>query len=200
MFKTALALFACLALLGTAPAFAAPAIGEEAPDFEALDIDGNAVKLSDYRGRHVVLEWTDGMCPCVARHYKTGNMQKLQKHAAANGVVWLTISSSAPGKPGHMSVDEAKARQNDFAAAPTAFILDESGKIGHAFGAKTTPHMFVVDAQGRLAYSGAIDSESDYEIDPSEADNYVLAALEHLAAGEPVAIPETKPYGCGVKY
>lgn len=200
MYKNLIAIFACVLLIGSVPAIAGPAIGDAAPDFEAVDINGDSIKLSDFKGKAVVLEWTSSVCPCVARHYKTGNMQKLQKKTIADGVIWLTIVSAAPGNPGNITAEEAKAVIEQHGASPTTKILDESGEIGKAFGAKTTPHMFVISAEGMLVYSGAIDSDSSYEADPAEAKNYVLAALENLAAGEPVATPETQPYGCGIKY
>ena len=147
-------------LLGfSAPAFAAPEIGKPAPDFTATAIDGTPISLSSYKGKPVVLEWTNHECPFVVKHYGSGNMQKIQKTAVEGGAVWLSIVSSAPGKQGHVTADEAQKIVADSGAIATARILDEKGEIGQMYGAKTTPHMFVIDKDGVLAYAGAIDDD-----------------------------------------
>lgn len=192
------------ALLALAPgaADAAPVVGEPAPDFEGTTATGEPFKLSDHKGDIVVLEWTNHECPFVVKHYETGNMQKIQKMATEeHGVKWVTIVSSAPGRQGHVSGEEAMAIVEEAGAHPTVKLLDESGEIGMAYDAQTTPHMFVIDAEGTLVYAGAIDDNSSPRHDTVEgAQNYVVAALESLKAGEPVATAQTPPYGCSVKY
>ncbi len=184
-----------------APAFAAPEVGKPAPDFTATAIDGSTVTLSAYKGKPVVLEWTNHECPFVAKHYGSGNMQKTQKAAVEGGAVWLSIVSSAPGKEGHVTPEEAKKIVADTGALATARILDEKGEIGKLYGAKTTPHMFVIDKDGTLVYAGAIDDKPSTDPKTVEgAKNYVTAALDDLAAGRPVQTAQTEAYGCGVKY
>lgn len=186
-----------------APAFAAdaPQIGKAAPDFTATAIDGSAVTLSAYKGKTVVLEWTNHECPFVKKHYDSGNMQKIQKAAVDSGIVWLSIVSSAPGKEGHVSAEVAKKLVTDSGAMASARILDEKGDIGHLYAAKTTPHMFVIDKDGILVYMGAIDDKPSTDPATVEgAKNYVTAALEDLAAGRAVQTAQTEAYGCGVKY
>ena len=180
---------------------AAPEIGQAAPDFEATDIEGNPFKLSDHKGEIVVLEWTNAQCPFVVKHYGSGNMQKVQKEATEKGVKWITINSSAEGRQGYVSDEEAAKILEEKGAAPTAKILDPSGEIGKLYDAKTTPHMFVIDAEGNVAYAGAIDSNSSANPDTIEgAENYVTAAIDSLKAGEAVETTTTSPYGCAVKY
>lgn len=172
-----------------------------APAFSMTDIDGKTHALADYQGRVVVLEWTNPDCPFVKKHYGSGNMQSLQKEFTARGVVWLTVNSSAPGKQGHYEPSAWRAMLAEKGASPTAMLLDPEGTAGHAYGAKTTPHLFVINAEGELVYEGAIDDKPSY--DPSEiegARNYVKAALEDVLAGQPVATAATPPYGCSVKY
>lgn len=180
---------------------AALKIGEPAPAFTGTDTAGNEHALSDFLGKVVVLEWTNHDCPYVRKHYNSGNMQEQQRNATADGVVWLSIISSAPGKQGHVSAaqaDELTARRN---AVPTAVLLDESGTIGQAYDARTTPHMYVIDTEGRLAYMGGIDSiASANPADIATATQYVPAALAQVMKGEPVGTPVTRPYGCSVKY
>lgn len=184
-----------------APAIAAPTVGQPAPDFSATDVNGKAVKLSDLKGKIVVLEWTNNECPYVKKHYGSGNMQKTQKEAAAKGVEWITVNSSAPGRQGHVSAEEAKKIMTDAGGAPSAEILDEDGKIGKAYDAKTTPHMFVIDPSGKVVYAGAIDDRrSANPADAKAAKNYVTAALTEAKAGKPVTVASTTPYGCSVKY
>ncbi|MGF1641796.1 MAG: redoxin domain-containing protein [Rhodospirillales bacterium] len=187
--------------LGLAAAAAAPAIGEPAPAFTGIDSNGNSRSLADFRGQTVVLEWTNHDCPFVRKHYGTGNMQALQKQAAADGVVWLSVISSAPGEQGHVSAAEANRIAGQQGAGPTAILLDPEGTIGRAYDARTTPHMYVVDAEGALRYMGGIDDRPTANpADVAGAENHVVAALADVAAGRPVRTPATRPYGCTVKY
>ncbi|NCW26489.1 MAG: thioredoxin family protein [Betaproteobacteria bacterium] len=181
--------------------FAAIEPGEEAPDFTLTDSKGTSHKLSDFRGKFVVLEWLNHECPFVKKHYSGGDMQKLQKEYTAKGVVWLSIISSAPGKQGHRTGPQAEADTKDKNAAPTAVLLDPSGEVGKKYDAKTTPEMFVLDKEGKILYAGAIDSiKSTDSADIAKAENHVRAALDAALAGQPVPTPKTKPYGCSVKY
>lgn len=180
----------------------APVVGGMAPGFTGLTTDGKAISLDDYTGKTVILEWTNHDCPFVDKHYSSGNMQSAQRRATAAGqVVWITIISSAPGEQGHVTAEMANYLTQSMNAAPTAVVLDETGAIGRAFGAKTTPHMFVIDADGLLRYSGAIDSIPAADVsDISRADNYVLDALSALSDGRSVITQQSRPYGCSVKY
>jgi peroxiredoxin len=176
-------------------------IGQPAPPFSGIDSQGRTHQLADYRGRTVILEWTNHDCPYVQKHYDSGNMQALQRAATADGAVWLTVISSAPGKQGHVSARQADALTRQRNAAPGAVILDESGAIGRAYGAKTTPHMYIIDARGTLVYMGGIDDRAS--TDPADipgARNHVRAALDELKTGKPVSQASTRPYGCSVKY
>lgn len=176
-------------------------VGKAAPDFSGVDSNGNKHSLSDFKGKTVVLEWTNHDCPYVKKHYNSGNMQQLQKNATGNGVVWLSIISSKPGKQGHVSGNQANELTQSRNAAPTAVILDESSEIGRLYGAKTTPHMYIIDKTGQLVYMGGIDSiPSSNEDDIADANNYVAAALDAMAAGKPIKDSVTRPYGCSVKY
>jgi len=177
-------------------------VGTLAPEIEATDIHGNAFKLSDHKGKIVVLEWTNSQCPYVVKHYDSGNMQKIQKQARAlEGVEWISINSSAKGKQGHTDAAKAQKIIEAQGASPTTLLIDESGTIGKTYGARTTPHMYVIDAEGKVAYAGAIDSNSSPRQSAiAGAENYVLAAVTNLKAGEAVATPQTQPYGCSVKY
>jgi len=200
--KKLLATLALFALVSS-PALAAegPVIGQPAPAFTATDSNGKTVSLADQKGKTVVLEWTNDGCPFVQKHYESGNMQSLQKAAAADGVVWFSVISSAAGKQGHVDGEGANKLTADRNAAPTAVLLDESGVVGKAYGAKTTPHMFIIDKDGILAYRGAIDSiPSPDKADVEKAEKYVANALADLKAGRPVATADTQAYGCGVKY
>jgi len=188
-------------LLVAFQAQAATKVGTPAPDFELVDTNGNSHKLSDFAGKVVVLEWTNHDCPFVRKHYDSENMQTLQKDYTAKDVVWLSIVSSAEGKQGYVTPEEGNTVLKEEKAQPTAKLLDPTGTVGQLYGAKTTPHMYVVDKDMNLAYMGAIDSiPSAYMKDVSKADNYVVAALDSVLAGEPVAKPSTRPYGCSVKY
>lgn len=194
-------LFALALLIAPVSAHAAVEIGKPAPDFVGTDINGQEIKLSDYKGKKVVLEWTNHQCPYVIKHYDTNNMQEAQKKATDDGVVWLTVASSATGKQGFTTPEEAKEIIAETGANATTRILDPSGEIGKMYDAKTTPHMFVIDEEGNLAYEGAIDDNSSSRHETVEgAKNYVLSALDSLAAGEPVDPAQTAPYGCSVKY
>ena len=176
-------------------------VNQPAPDFTAVDSNGKEHRLSDFKGKTVVLEWTNHDCPYVRKHYDSGNMQALQKTATGKGVVWLSIISSAPGKQGHVSGAEANRLTSSRNAAPTAVLLDESGEIGRLYGAKTTPHMYIIDEGGELVYMGGIDSIPSTDTnDIARATNYVDAALNALSSGQPIEDAVTRPYGCSVKY
>jgi peroxiredoxin len=180
---------------------AAARVGEPAPEFTGKDTKGATHKLSDYQGKFVVLEWHNQGCPYVGKHYSSGNMQKLQKEWTAKDVVWLTVISSAPGQQGYVDPSQADAYVKAHDAAPTAVLLDPSGTIGRAYDAKTTPHMFVIDPKGRLVYNGAIDDKPTTDLaDVPTATNFVSAALRQAMAGQAVATPTSRPYGCSVKY
>jgi len=177
--------------------------GSPAPDFSLTDLDGKAQKLSDYKGKIVVLEWNNPDCPFVKKHYdKSGNLPALQKSATADGVIWLTINSGATGNQGgDYSAAQLKAYLQKNHAAPTAYLSDHDGKVGHLYNAKTTPHLFVITPEGILAYEGAIDSIRSAEpSDIAKATNYLTAALTAVKAGKPVEKANTEPYGCSVKY
>jgi peroxiredoxin len=194
------ALILALALPAGA-AFAGPKVGAPAPDFAGTDTAGEVHRLSDYRGRIVVLEWTNHDCPYVRKHYEAGNMQAQQREASEAGAVWLSVISSAPGKQGHVTPDQADRLTAERDAAPTAVILDPDGTIGRAYAARTTPHMYVIDADGVLRYMGGIDDiPSSNPADIPAAKQYVRAALAAVGAGEPVPDAVTRPYGCSVKY
>jgi peroxiredoxin len=179
----------------------APQIGQFAPDFTAMDSNGDSVRLSEYHGKTVVLEWTNADCPFTRKHYSSGNMQRIQALAQKNGIVWLTINSSAPGKQGYVNGAAADALANSRHALPTAVVLDPTGTVGHLYAAKTTPHMFVIDQQGKLEYMGGIDSiASTDEADIGRAEPYLKEAMLAVAAGHAAPHPVTKPYGCSIKY
>ena len=182
-------------------ASAAPKVGAPAPAFTSTATDGKAVSLADQRGKVVVLEWTNHDCPYVRKHYETSNMQAIQKEATGQGVVWLTIISSVPGTQGHVSPGQADELTKSRNAAPTAVLLDQTGAVGKLYGATNTPHMYVIDKTGTLAYMGAIDDRpTSRRSDVQGAHNYVKAALESVASGQPVKTPLTRAYGCTVKY
>jgi peroxiredoxin len=196
---TALAVAFAAALPLTA--LAAPTVGQPAPTFTGTDMHGKKVSLADLKGKYVVLEWHNQGCPFVVKHYESGNMQKLQKELTGQGAVWVTVISSAPGKQGHVSAAEEEAYLKAENASPTNVLFDEDGAIGKLYGAKTTPHMFVIDDKGTLVYAGAIDDKASTDkADVAGATNYVLAAYQETKAGQPVKNPSTAPYGCSVKY
>ena len=200
--KTKLLLTALTCLASTA-LFAAdsPAIGAAAPDFSVTDSKDKTQSISQYKGKTVVLEWFNPGCPFVVKHYGSGNMQKLQEEFTGKGVVWLTIDSSAPGKEGHQTADEANAKMTEWKMKSSALLLDPDGKAGHTYGAKNTPHMFVISPEGKVIYQGAIDSKpSSKPEDIASSTNYVKVALDESMAGKPVSNASTKPYGCSVKY
>ena len=189
-----------LAAFAVAPALSQQATNAPAGNFRLTDMNGKAVQLADYRGKIVVLEWNNPGCPYVKKHY-AGNMQKTQGLARRDGAVWLTINSGAPGKQGHMTGPEAKAMVASAKAQPTAYLLDPEGRVGKGYGAKTTPHLYVIDAKGVLRYQGGIDDKPTADVaDIAGARNHVLAALGEMKAGKPVSMAETRPYGCSVKY
>lgn len=195
----------CLVVIG-ADAFAVKS-GDPAPDFELVSSDGKTVKLSDNKGKIVVLEWLNYGCPFVKKHYspEVKNMQNLQSKYTGQGVVWYSIISSAKGKQGHSTAAEANKDRKEHGSAATAVLLDEKGTVGRLYGAKTTPHMYIVDGTGKLVYQGAIDDRPTSEpADIKGARNYVSEALDHLMdkkqAGKPLAVSASNPYGCGVKY
>ncbi|MBK8870985.1 MAG: thioredoxin family protein [Elusimicrobia bacterium] len=175
--------------------------GKPAPNFSLPDIQGSSVSLEKLRGKTVVLEWINHGCPFVKKHYESGNMQALQKEFTAKGVVWLSICSSAMGKQGHLSPEDWRIVEKEKGGAASAILLDEAGKVGALYGAKTTPHLFIIDPAGRLIYQGAIDdTPSTDPADVKGAVNFVRAALNESLAGKTVSTPESKPYGCSVKY
>ena len=190
------------ALPGAAVAAAASLeIGQPAPDFSVADTNGIQRSLAALKGKIVVLEWTNADCPFTKKHYVSSNMQTLQAEAAAAGVVWLSIISSAPGQQGYVSASDANALTVGRHAAPAGVVLDPDGKLGHAYGALTTPHMFIIGADGRLRYMGGIDSiVSTKPDDVAKAQPYFRDALRAVIQGQPVQLPVTRPYGCGVKY
>lgn len=192
---TALTLMATAAL-----AFAGAEVGKPAPDFTATDIHGKTHKLSDYKGRIVVLEAYNLDCPYCAHHFKTGAMQELQAELAEQGVVWLLVNSTNPKNPSYRTPEKAKKEWDAQKIKATAWLDDSSGAIGRAYGMKTTPHMFVIAKDGTLAYDGAIDDNPQASGDPRKARNYVREAVKKLIAGERPTVTQTKPYGCGVKY
>ena len=177
------------------------AIGQQAPEFTLTDTDGNEHNLSDFRGKHVVLEWINFDCPFVKAHYNSGNMPGLQAKYTEQGVVWLTICSSAPGKQGHFTGETLESRMEQAGFSGTAYLIDETGKVGRMYEAKTTPHMFVIDPQGTLLYAGAIDEKptTDEEV-TLQSTNYVATALDAALAGNEVPVKTSQPYGCSVKY
>jgi peroxiredoxin len=178
-----------------------PPVGTTAPDFSLSDAKGKAHSLSEYKGKYVVLEWFNPECPFVKKHYGSGNMQKLQQEFTGKGVAWLTIDSNAPGFEGNLTPEQANNAANSWKMHQTAFLLDPEGKAGRSYGAKNTPHMFVINPEGKIVYEGAIDSKAT----PNPADiatstNYVRVALDESMSGKPVSNPTTRPYGCSVKY
>jgi peroxiredoxin len=175
-----------------------PAIGSPASDFQLNGLDGNTHSLSEYRGKIVVLEWTNAGCPVVQRHYKDGLMPALQKECLDKGVVWLVINSTNPGHANYRPAEDLKKIYGEWEASFTAYLIDPEGKAGKALGAKTTPHMFIIDKEGKLAYSGAVDD--DPQGTRPDRMNYVRLAVASLFKGEPVVTTATKPYGCSVKY
>ena len=196
------AVFALLLVCGVcAPAWAKVAVGEPAPDFSLTDSNGKTQTLSQYKGKYVVLEWFNPQCPFVKKHYGSSNMQNLQKEFTDKGVVWLTIDSNAPGTEGNLTPEEAQKIATSWKTHETALLLDPEGNAGRAYGAKNTPNMVVINPDGKVIYHGAIDSKATPNpSDIPSSTNYVKAALDQSLSGKSVATPETKPYGCSVKY
>ncbi len=196
----ALAVFTALGGAATGAA-AVATVGQPAPAFTVSDATGKAVSLSDFKGKHVVLEWVNPGCPFVVKHYSSANMQGTQKEATAKGVVWLTVSSTAPDASDYKKPAELAGWMQAQKAAATATLMDDDGKLGRAYGARTTPHMYIVDPAGTLVYAGGIDDKpSSRASDIPTSKNYVKAALAETLAGKPVSMASTKPYGCSVKY
>lgn len=184
-----------------APVLAQLQVGTAAPDFRATDANGRPVSLSDFRGRTVVLEWSNPECPSVRKHYDSGNMQNTQAAATAADVAWLTINSSGQGKQGHMTPAQARTFAAGQQSRRTAYLLDPDGVVGRRYGATATPHMFVINPQGTLVYNGAIDDKPTQDVaDIRGARNHVAEALRELRAGRAVSVPTSRPYGCSVKY
>lgn len=191
---------ACLTATFAWPALSAP-VGSAAPDFALSSLEGKPVKLSDYQGKYVVLEWVNPGCPFVQKHYDSGNMPQLQQEATSQGVVWLTVDSTKPSSEGSQSGQQLAKWLQSKGAAPSVAMLDADGKVGKLYAAKTTPHMFIIDPKGTLIYAGAIDSiRSTEQADIKKATNYVKVALAEARAGKPVSAPSTQAYGCSIKY
>jgi peroxiredoxin len=200
--KTKLLLGLLTSLISTA-LFAAdsPPVGSTAPDISATDSKGKTQTLSQYKGKYVVLEWFNPECPFVKKHYGSGNMQKLQEEFTGKGVVWLTIDSNAPGLEGNLTAEQANQRIAEWKAHSTAFLLDPDGKAGRTYAAKNTPHMFVINPEGKIVYEGAIDSKATANpADIASSTNYVKVALDESLARKTVTTPSSRPYGCSVKY
>jgi peroxiredoxin len=202
MKKIKLPLLALAAICtGALQAAEAPRVGAPAPGFSLPDSNGKTHSLGQYKGKYVVLEWFNPGCPFVQKHYQSENMQNLQKQFTGKGVAWLTIDSSAPGTQGSLTPAEAKKRLADWQMNPTALLLDPEGKVGHEYAATNTPHMYVIDPSGKLIYSGAIDNRPTPDPDDIKgATNYVQAALTEAMAGKPVTVPNSRAYGCPIKY
>jgi peroxiredoxin len=188
------------AMVVAVSALAAAEIGKPAPDFTATDINGKTVHLSDYKDKVVVLESYNQDCPFCHNHFETGAMQELQKDLTSKGVVWLMVNSVNPKNSSHRTPEQARAEWTEYKLNATGWLDDSSGTIGHLYGMKTTPHMFVIDKTGTLVYDGAIDDRADPSHDPRKAHNYVRDAVTQTLAGEKVSVSQTKPYGCSVKY
>jgi len=185
----------------SAAAQAAPSVGQAAPDFTLKDASGKTVKLSDFRGKHVVLEWTNPNCPYVQKHYDSGNMPATQKQAIDKGVVWLAINSTEKASGDYLEPAKLVGWMSQRKSAPSATLMDEEGTAGKAYGARTTPHMYIVDPKGQLVYAGGIDSiPSSNPDDIKKAVNYVSQGLGEALAGKPITAATTRPYGCSIKY
>ena len=186
---------------GVQPAATQARIGASAPAFTLTDSNGRSHSLADFTGKTIVLEWTSHECPFVGKHYRGNNMQALQKKWTGQGVVWLSVISSAPGLPGHVSPQQANKLTVDRGAAPTAVLLDPTGKVGRAYGARTTPHMYVINGEGTLAYLGGIDDQPTARLkDLKGARNFVDEALSEISQGKPVSATSSRAYGCSIKY
>lgn len=176
-------------------------VGEQAPDFEVMDANGNMRSLSEFEGQYVILEWLNHGCPYIRKHYDGNNMQQLQEKYTDQGVVWLSVISSAPGEQGYMEPEEARQSIEEYDASPTAILLDPEGEMGRAYDARVTPHMFIIDPSGTVRYNGAIDDKPTPRASSLEtAHNYIDAAMNSLMNGEEVEVKSNTPYGCNVKY
>lgn len=188
-------------LAGVTAAQANAVVGQPAPDFSLKDASGKTVKLSDFKGKHVVLEWTNPGCPFVQKHYDSGNMPATQKDATAKGVVWLTINSTARSSGDYLEPAKLVAWKTERESKSSAVLMDEEGTAGRAYGARTTPHMYIVNPQGQLVYAGGIDSIASTRLaDIDKAINYVRQGLDEALAGKPISAATTRPYGCSIKY
>jgi hypothetical protein len=191
---------AIIAAAACGAAFANAPAGQSAPDFTVTHLSGKPVSLADYQGKTVVLEWHNFGCPFVQKHYRSGNMQALQKKYAGD-VVWLAVNSTTRTASDYTEPAKLAGQLRDFGAAPAKYLMDDPGAMGQAYGAKTTPHMFIIDPSGKVVYNGAIDDKRSTSLeDVKTAKNYVVAALDELKAGKPVSVSTTTPYGCSVKY
>ncbi len=187
--------------LAVSLAWSTPTVGQPAPAFTLPDSQGKTRSLDEFKGKYVVLEWFNDECPFVRKHYDSGNMQKLQQTYTGKGVIWLSIDSSASGKEGYMTADQANQVIAKNKAAPTAMLLDSAGTVGHLYASKNTPTMFIIDPKGVLIYKGGMDDRPTTDVaDIQGAKSYVSLALDEALAGKPVSTPVTKPYGCSVKY
>ena len=192
---------ASLSFLAVSAASAAATVGQPAPAFALTDTNGKAVNLADYKGKTVVLEWHNPECPFVKKHYDSSNMQGLQSKYTKDGVVWLAVSSTEPGHQDYKKPDVMNGILKTSKASPTAYLMDDSGTTGKSYGAKTTPHMYIINAQGTLVYAGGIDDKRSSNVaDVKTAKNFVAAALNEIKAGKPVSVATSTPYGCSVKY
>lgn len=200
MHRRLFALTLALAAWGVHTATLAATVGQPAPDFSLTDVTGKTVRLSDFKGQHVVLEWNNPGCPFVRKHYQ-GNLQALQKEFTAKGVVWLAINSTEDASADYKTPPQLARWMAEQKAAPTAVLMDEEGAVGKAYNARVTPHMYIVNAQGRLAYAGAIDSIPSARVsDIDKATNFVRQGLNELLAGKPVSVAQNQAYGCSIKY
>jgi len=191
----------CAGLLASPFVAHASKVGEPAPAFTLTDSDGKTRSLEEFKGKTVVLEWTNADCPFVKKHYGSGNLQQQQRNAIAQNIVWLSVNSTAKGREGNVSGADANKIRKEQKAAQIAYLIDEDGKVGHAYGAKTTPHLFVIDGLGVLRYNGAIDNVPSTKVeDLARATQYVPAVLASLKKGEAIKPSSTQPYGCAVKY
>ena len=192
---------AFIALLAAGPALSAATIGQPAPGFALPDAADKPLKLSDYAGKYVVLEWTNPDCPFVKKHYNSGNMPALQGEAGGKEIVWLTINSTHPQHSEYKTPAVMKSWLASKNAKPAAMLFDRDGKVGTEYGARTTPHMYIIDPQGKLVYMGAIDDKRSTNVeDVKTAKNFVRVALDEVKAGKPVTLASTVPYGCSIKY
>lgn len=195
------ALLAAACALATGGAWAAAVVGQPAPAFSVTDAQGQPRNLADFRGKTVVLEWVNPGCPFVRKHYESGNMQATQKHATGQGVVWLSVNSTAKASVDYQAPPQMQAWMQQQKAVPTATLMDTDGVVGRAYGARTTPHMYVIDKQGVLVYAGAIDNRPTANVaDIDGATNHVKQALTQTLAGTPVSPANTRAYGCSIKY